>query len=511
MPLCASAQIEPPADLGYDPPEGWEYVRSLDTLSFWLYAHNDSLYLATENAVNLQMQFKHSVDGGKNWALSESSKLGSDPIEALNIKGTTLLWNYLEENDSIRALLVSTDLGKTWQKRATMNDFIPDAASRVLTNDASSLKDLIVADIHDSQRTWFIKYAPQNRGWPYYYNQIYYVSKDAGRTWELLEIPPPSNYQDANHILFDIRFDYREPGAWYFMCKGIVEPHFGTNDTITEYYFTRDQGKTFTRIQFLGDLIGVDDTTEHFFWFTSDGKHTSGYRSVDSLGSEKVVEVLNKVMPGTFPRDAGAAYNYGVSNSSIFFPKNPNQRLFIIGESKADMTLDTFYYSNTWGYYTPDDLSFQKQLHTANRGRPKKFILDHVTGVVWMVTSDTQRTKFFNDPGIFRQSLWKKKIFTTSSSIAKPGPENGVPITSIAYIKQDLAALNLKQVSQNHTRIVLYDVLGREYAVIYDGLLPAGEYRFQLWEMARLPAGSMLVRIGQPGWSRTEKVIIKHP
>src|SRR5687768_12879948 len=91
VPLCASAQIEPPADLGYDPPEGWEYIRNLDSLQFRLYAHNDTLYARLKNSVqNSPQRLEHSFDGGKTWSTATLPEItNSASTIPLHIQGTS--------------------------------------------------------------------------------------------------------------------------------------------------------------------------------------------------------------------------------------------------------------------------------------------------------------------------------------------------------------------------------------------------------------------------------------
>ncbi len=56
-------------------------------------------------------------------------------------------------------------------------------------------------------------------------------------------------------------------------------------------------------------------------------------------------------------------------------------------------------------------------------------------------------------------------------------------------------------------RLAVYDVLGREVAVLYDGLLPAGDHRFHL-DGAALPAGVYLLRAEAAGATVTARVAV---
>jgi hypothetical protein len=60
----------PPADLGYEPPDGWEFVMKLDSLSgSFLHCHNDTCYFTAAFSGSREIPFFHrlSTDGGETW------------------------------------------------------------------------------------------------------------------------------------------------------------------------------------------------------------------------------------------------------------------------------------------------------------------------------------------------------------------------------------------------------------------------------------------------------------
>jgi hypothetical protein len=503
LPLYGLAQNEPPADLGYPPPPGWEYVRNLDSASFNLYAHNDSLLvLYKAGALNSEYIWTHSTDGGKTWDSSFFPK-GSRG----NIGGTAIFWNYQVDKDSINTLWISTDLAQTWEKRATMNDFVPNIKNS--TVESWGIDEIgqfgIIPDLHNPYGTWFIKYKRNQTA----YTFVYY-STDAGYTWKLLEIPPPSNYQIANRVIFDIKFDYREPGAWYFVSRGIYYPHFGDNDTATEYYVSRDQGQTYKQIPVFGDFIGVTDTAEHFLWTGPKENTITGYKVIDSNLIERKVDLLQQLTPDKFPLDTSEGYNYGIGKNSTFFVPNPDQLLLAVGEGKNDKSKDTIYFGNGWLYFSKDQKKFEEIFYASNLPRLSSNFTDQKNGTIWLKTIDTLLTRF-NNSGIYRQSLWKRKVFTPTSTVVSNNSDNIVtPETSIIYSQTGPPSLIIRQPKTAHTRIRLYDILGKELAVIFDGALASGDYRFRLWEARGLSMQSLFVRIEQGNWSKTQKIVISH-
>lgn len=493
MPLCAYAQIDPPPDLGYDPPEGWEYIRRMDSLDFVFYVHNDSIYMASRtNALNSPHVFEHSTDGGKSWRPSTSVQ-PINHIYAQHVRGTTILWNELVDKDTIHTLMISTDLGQTWQERVKMNDFVLKAKERVLAYSENGQG--IVSDIHDPLRTWFVKYAPPGSGWPLFNHQFMYFTTDAGYTWKLLEIPAPPGWQYANYVIFEIKFDYREPGAWYFMSRGVEEDHFGNTTTVTEYYVSRDKGQTFTQIPLLGDMVGVTGVGEHFYWLREKDQSIISYRIVDSNLKEDTVNILQQILPEKFPRDTSSGY-LSIDNSLISY-LHPNEIAYRINEQIND----SLYMSTSWLFYSDDGVTFKKLWERVNSGIIGWNVLDQGTGTIYFRSFDFAA----------RKSLWKRRVFSNSNSgVRSKDFSLDVPSVTVIYTLDKHPELVIRQPKTVQTRITLCDILGRELFVVYDNILHNGEYRFKLWEVTRISPQPLFITIESSGWSQTEKVFINH-
>jgi hypothetical protein len=78
---------------------------------------------------------------------------------------------------------------------------------------------------------------------------------------------------------------------------------------------------------------------------------------------------------------------------------------------------------------------------------------------------------------------------------ASPNPFN--PVTRLSY--------DLPRAAQ--VRLAVYDLLGREVAVLTDGMLPAGSYA-ALWNASVLPSGMYFVRLTSCGDTRIQKLLL---
>lgn len=489
--LIAGSAYAQPSDLGYDPPPGWGYMMNFDHKEFKCFStFDDSLYVEIKRTDSSITTYQHSTNGGKTWQPSTLPQNHKFVYGAIPVSGTPYILADCYD-DSIKTLAVSTDLGQTWEDRARMNDFILNFTDPyLLASSFQSDKSYIKFDMHNPRKNWFVKYA---RSWSSIrekgaYEQMYF-SADSGRTWNLLKIPTPSNSAYATSINFDIQFDYRDSAAWYFTSRGLYEPHIPPGDTATEYYVTRDQGKTFNKISIVGHLIGVTHVGEHFFWNGPDPYREKGYTTIDSNGTVHTVDLLQKITPGKFPLDTSSGYSSGIIPSfSFFYPLNPNQTLFSVAESKNDSKKDTIYYANSGLFFSKDSTNFQEIFHSSSRGLPQELFLDIAKGTIWLVTSDTSRTKYSIDPRLLRQSLWKRKIFALPNSSVDEGKEKDKANDFSPKLEFDRNQFSVTIPDGSKGEISITDILGR---VLENRLSAKGERTF--FQLNGLPKQILII------------------
>ena len=103
--------------------------------------------------------------------------------------------------------------------------------------------------------------------------------------------------------------------------------------------------------------------------------------------------------------------------------------------------------------------------------------------------------------------LWRAAFPAVS---AEGGPELGKPGVEVAVwpnpaVGEVAVALTLPEATE--VRVTVYDVLGREVAVVHEGPLAAGTHEVTL-ATARLPVGFYLVRATAGATSATQRVTV---
>lgn len=70
------------------------------------------------------------------------------------------------------------------------------------------------------------------------------------------------------------------------------------------------------------------------------------------------------------------------------------------------------------------------------------------------------------------------------------------------------ARLTLAVARPQHVRIEVFDPLGRRVSVLYDGVVPANEYRVIAFDAGGLPSGTYFLRIAGEAFAETRKVLL---
>src|SRR5690606_15995096 len=80
--------------------------------------------------------------------------------------------------------------------------------------------------------------------------------------------------------------------------------------------------------------------------------------------------------------------------------------------------------------------------------------------------------------------------YAPAPTAAEEGPEEaGVSVSPNPFSERVTVTLPAPE----GVRVALYDLLGREVAVLHDGVLPAGVHRF---DVGALPSGVYVLRVG---------------
>lgn len=498
--LLGDKSYSQPSDLGYPPPPGWEYVRNLDTTDIQIFAHNDSVLFQTKIPSTGFWKLERSTDGGKTF---QQSILPPGVGSVEQVPNTPLLWTYVIK-DTIGTLVVSEDLGQTYQDRARMNDLIPDFQELTPTG---HFGNFLRSNPHNPRNNWFLFFSQV----PFQgvnFEQLY-MTTDGGYSWEQINVPLPSNHSIATVIYLDIRFDHRDPSSWYFISQGIYKPHTPPYDTVTEYYVSRDRGQTFTQIPIVSKIIGVTDTGEHFFWTGPKKDYYTGYKVYDSLGIEKQVGLFEKILPYKLPIDSLKSNGCSIDpDRSVIFSYDPTQMLINVAERKFDKDKDTVYFDSTWLFYTKDGISFEQIFRSPSRGRALYTYNDPIQGTVWLSTIDTPAVKYKNNGYLSRKSLWKRKVFMSSLSTIKVAKDCDYTST-IIYSESMKPTLILNQEKSAKSRIILYDILGRQLCLILDGILHDGVHRFTVPTYVEETSGVLFLHIEQPSATQIQKIVLK--
>lgn len=88
-----------------------------------------------------------------------------------------------------------------------------------------------------------------------------------------------------------------------------------------------------------------------------------------------------------------------------------------------------------------------------------------------------------------------------------PGAGNGLALSAYPNPSRGAVTLRLGVPSAGRFRVGVYDVLGREVAVLHDGPIVAGEHRLTL-DGAALPAGIYIVRVTGDGLAAAQRVTL---
>ncbi len=490
--LSIAISKPPPADLGYEPPIGWEYVMKLDSMSeFFLHSHNDTCYVSAKFISNAAIPFFHklSTDGGETWAdfhdLSTwKFKMNSNVLHRTIREGVPLFYE------------VSYDLLKTIERYEMYNnDFNENGilecptdtnliiySYRLISKDANSHVD----DHHQTKLQ---------------------ISKDAGRNWDELKLNELKSY-----TVHTINFDWADKGRFLYKIEDGWSYGYNSAQKPSQYFETSDYGKTSQEIKFdptffspytsrepagTKRLLGVDGprTIRESPRVSEYGISVSQYD--DTLRNTKIYDWLY-IMDPSKPksnRDSNyrrflffaERYHFDVSNyHNIIIPVYE-----IIGDEKED-------FKNIVSLYTSIDNGATWNL--LNVLDPKPFFvssnLDQGTKTIWIHVKDIE-FKNWSNYSQHKGSLWKLKLPWEPTSVEGfKGDDDNIsiypnPASEYIEISVDINPTVNRRVDEG-SEIKIYNTLG-ECVMTVETRHAVSLRRV---DVSLLPKGVYYIRIG---------------
>ena len=414
--ITTSKAKQPPADLGYEPPAGWEFVMKLDSVDrLDIYSYNDTCYLrvgfSTISSKQKETLSVLTTNSGDTWV-----DIPSLPLPLMFIKNT-LNCQGVRFEDPYYFYKKSYDFYKTNEKSIITGSGLPfDSLYRspIDTNILiATFKSIWMVDD-------FYKKDQIKKG-----NMKVFISNDAGKTWE--ELSNLYRYPEV-YTLYEFNFDWAEKGHWFVSAidgRDLGFKNYSLN------FETFDDGKTFSKIKFKPtSLTDINNQYIYSMQFGIDGKKTlrtftNSYSDTvkvseytDTIASAKSLDWLYLMDP-TKPKtnkDSGYYrslftwfYEFDYSNySNIFLPTIEN---FIDSTYENKIHIyNSFFQSRDHGKSWQVINQFN-ELPSLN-----KLFLDQGTKILWLFVHDEKYK-----PGQFtyhlKGSLWKLKLDWQGTSV----------------------------------------------------------------------------------------------
>jgi hypothetical protein len=432
---------QPPADLGYDPPEGWEFVMKLDSASnVLIYCHNDSCFMYTQFAGGKPYIHDLTTDGGETW-----NKIPVMPIQYITfIKNTMTLHRVMLECSNFN-----------YQKTA---DFYKTSEKYFICKSPYPEDTLYQSPIDPNILIATFKYQQE---YDNYYSEDMFamLSRDGGKTWERMD----NLYRHPEKkSIYKYNFDWAEKGHWFVKAED-GEDKFGSISQISPpvYLETFDDGKSFRQIKFdpIIAYTGIQSkkTMFHFLYnkyrffdstyktyvnyYTSKGIRMISYN--DTIINSTIINWLNLIEP-TKPMtniDSGYIFTINQYYSKIFqFDYNNYLNQFIDAEEITGVDFQKEKVDNNQNFLsiTKDSgNNWQIKNSLINRPRIRSTFLDQATKYIWIATFDEQYIPYKNE-GDYKGSLWKYKLDwqgTSVENIQNPDLINIYPNPAKDYVE----------------------------------------------------------------------------
>lgn len=443
---------EPPADLGYDPPEGWEFVMKLDSASgMFLHCHNDTCFNYTRFVGGKPFLYHLTTDGGETW-----EKIPVLPPNVIFKHNSNTLHRTILE-DGYTYYQMSHDFFKTSEKH--LIDKITNTNDTIYQSPLDP--ELLIATFRDGVTT------------PWYRNvtMIVYVSRDGGKTWSEMKNLPK---QVQGLTVYYIAFDWAEQGHWFLNAKDGVDINQDLGKNLgTKHYETFDNGNTFREIKFdpisnsekkVVTEIGIDGykTFRELTKTYASGITKKKYN--DTLQSSKFIDWLFIMDPNKPKSNVDSGYVRAIYDNYQFDFKDYYNQLTPLYEitdrlDENKEAINTYIYtSNNFGNNWLLLNEFYKKPRYINS------FLDQGTKSIWIHVKDEPFNRETNN-SYYKGSLWKLKLPWESTSVNDLGFHNSgmviYPNPANDFITIQLSNKGLKPFVTSE-KVQIFDVLGIE-------------------------------------------------
>lgn len=493
--VISSVAKQPPPDLGYEPPAGWEFVMKLDSVSYFdIYSHNDTCYLWVDfSTISSQVKeklIKLTTDGGLTW--TDNPEI---PLPLTFIKNTLIC-------QAVR-------FEKPYYYYKKSYDFFKTSEKYIITGEANLPFDSLYQSPVDTniliatfKSIWwdedYTKMDQIERG-----NMNVFISYDAGKTWK--ELSNLYRYQGI-YTLYEFNFDWAEKGHWF------VSAIYGSNLGYKNYslnFETFDDGKTFREIKFKPtSLTDIDDNYLYSMLFGIDGKKTLREASIYSASGITLKEYDDTIRKSTFydwlylmdptkPKtnlDSGYRRAFSFIKGFYQFDNSNFDNIFIsVYEHKGDLKNSNFSIERYFYSTTNKGRNWELINHFKEVPYFSKSFLDQGTTTLWIYVKDEKYQKG-KKSFLYKGSLWKLKLPWKTTSVESIGNKDGINIYPNPAV--DFITISLESWSPpsrwTPTKIEIFDILGVK--VISEAIHPmTSSHRMNL---ENLPAGVYFIKIG---------------
>ena len=467
--LCLNAK-QPPADLGYDPPEGWEFVMKLDSLSEMIFhCHNDTcLFTAAFSGSREVPVFNRiSYDGGETWI-----DIGEIYPRIFKNNSNTLHRFIVEGNQ--RFYEKSYDFFKSSEKYPAVN---------ISSDDKEFMESPIDTNILLSLHEGYI-----NTHWATIVGMAVQISRNAGKNWDRLTL---YNYPKG-YSIYSFNFDWAEKGHWFYRAEDGYDD-LDYKRLPPKYFETFDDGLTFREIKFdpidgyiQKKIIGLDgkNTMRSFtysqyrffdstllifvYYYTSSGVKIENYS--DSISKISNINWLKLISPHKPTTNIDSGYIFSVNqyySKTFQFDNNNYSNQFVDAEEITGIDfqkrLAENNQSNVSNSYNPIN-NWQILNSMTTRPRIRSTFLDQATKTLWIMTFDDPYIPYKNY-GSYKGSLWKLKLPWESTSVNDISVhKSGIviyPNPANDFITIQLSYKGLKPFAATE-KVQVFDVLGIE-------------------------------------------------